>query len=48
MQQGHLLAGQGLLQLGMVCALMASASWLQFANRYSLPVSTTCVRSPTA
>ena len=32
---------ESLLQLCMVCALIASASWLQFANRFALPVSTT-------
>ena len=32
---------ESLLQLCMVCALVASATWLQVANRYALPVSTT-------
>ena len=32
---------EGLLMLGMTCALMASSTWLQLANYMSWPVSTT-------
>jgi phosphate/sulfate permease len=32
---------EGLLMVGMVCALVASATWLQIANSNGWPVSTT-------
>jgi phosphate/sulfate permease len=32
---------EGLMQVGFVCALIGSSSWLQFANYFALPVSTT-------
>ena len=41
----HFEAEPSVLMLGMLCALIGSATWLTAATRMGLPVSTTCVDS---
>ncbi len=38
---GKITGGATALQLGMVCALMGSSTWLMFATKMGWPVSTT-------